>query len=53
MKDKGFAAGVDREDVRRAAELLGVELADHATFVIEAMRGITGELGMDAGEQPA
>jgi putative nucleotidyltransferase with HDIG domain len=46
MKDKAFAAGVDREEVRRAAELLGVELADHAAFMIEAMRGIAPELGL-------
>jgi predicted hydrolase (HD superfamily) len=46
MKDKGFAAGVDREEVRRAAELLEVDMAEHAAFVIEAMRGIAGELGL-------
>ena len=46
MKDKGFAAGVDRDDVRRATEALGVELADHVAFVIAAMRGIAPELGL-------
>ncbi|HEX8432954.1 MAG TPA: HD domain-containing protein [Longimicrobium sp.] len=46
MKDRGFAAGVDRDEVRHAAELLGVDLADHAAFVIEAMRGIAPELGL-------
>lgn len=46
MKDKQFAAGVDRDEVRRAAEELGVDLADHVQFVIEAMRGVAPELGL-------
>lgn len=46
MKDKAFAAGVDREDVRKAAEELGVELGEHVQFVIEAMRTIAPELGL-------
>ncbi len=48
MKDKQFAAGVDRDDVRRAAEELGVELAEHVQFVIEAMRGVAPDLGLAA-----
>jgi putative nucleotidyltransferase with HDIG domain len=48
MKDKQFAAGVDREDVKHAAEELGVELAEHVQFVIEAMRGVAPELGLAA-----
>ena len=47
FKDKAFAAGVDRDEVRRAAEGLGVEMADHVAFVIEAMRGIAPELGLE------
>jgi len=46
MKDKAFAAGVDRDDVRKAAEDLGVELAEHVQFVIEAMRTVAPELGL-------
>ena len=38
MKDKAFARGVDREDVARGAELIGVELDQHIANVIEAMR---------------
>jgi predicted hydrolase (HD superfamily) len=49
FKDRAFAAGVDREEVSQAAEALGVELKEHVQFVIEAMRGIAGELGL-AGE---
>jgi putative nucleotidyltransferase with HDIG domain len=50
MKDRAFAAGVDRDEVVRGAELLGVELAEHTGFVIEAMRGIAGELGLSGAQ---
>jgi predicted hydrolase (HD superfamily) len=40
---------VNREDVRRGTELLGVELDEHIANVIEAMRGIAGELGIEGG----
>jgi putative nucleotidyltransferase with HDIG domain len=46
MKDRAFAAGVDREDVRHAADELGMELAEHVAFVIEAMRGVAPALGL-------
>jgi len=46
MKDKAFAAGVDRDEVRRGAELIGVDLDQHITNVIEAMRAIGDELGL-------
>ncbi|MBW3570291.1 MAG: HDIG domain-containing protein [Gemmatimonadetes bacterium] len=46
MKDRQFAAGVDRDDVVRAAAGLGVDLADHVAFVIDAMRGVAPRLGL-------
>ncbi|MHB1169822.1 MAG: HD domain-containing protein [Longimicrobiales bacterium] len=46
MKDKAFAAGVDREDVRRGAELLDVDLDTHIANVIAAMQAISDELGL-------
>lgn len=49
FKDKSFAAGVDRDEVRHAAEAFGVDLREHVQFVIEAMRGVAEELGL-AGE---
>ena len=49
MKDKGFARSVSREDIRQGAEELGVDLNDHIADVIDAMRGVAGELGL-AGE---
>jgi predicted hydrolase (HD superfamily) len=47
MKDKAFAAGVDRDEVRRGAEMLGKELSEHVQFVIEAMRGVAPDLGLE------
>jgi putative nucleotidyltransferase with HDIG domain len=47
FKDRAFAAGVDREDVEAAAHDFGVELKEHIQFVIEAMRGVAGELGLE------
>jgi putative nucleotidyltransferase with HDIG domain len=46
MKDKAFAAGVDRDDVMHGAELLGVDFDQHVANVIEAMQGIGEELGI-------
>lgn len=46
MKDKAFAKGVSREDVMRGAQELGVDLDEHIQFVIDAMRGIAGPLGL-------
>ena len=47
IKDKSFAAGVDRHEVREGARLLGVELRDHVAFLIEALRPHAAELGME------
>jgi putative nucleotidyltransferase with HDIG domain len=46
LKQPSFAAGVHRDEVYKGAEELGVELDDHIRFVIEAMRPISGELGL-------
>jgi predicted hydrolase (HD superfamily) len=46
LRDKGFAAKVERAEVTRGAELLGVELGAHVQFVIEALRPHAAELGL-------
>jgi putative nucleotidyltransferase with HDIG domain len=46
LKQPSFAAGVNRDDVYKGAEELGVELNEHIAFVTEAMRPISRELGL-------
>lgn len=47
MKDKAFARGVNRDDIREGAEALGVPLDAHIALVLEAMVAIAPELGLD------
>jgi len=46
LKDKAFARGVNRDEVRQGAEELGVELEEHVQFVIEALRPMEQDLGL-------
>lgn len=46
LKDKAFARGVNRDDVRRGAEELGIPLDEHIANCITAMQSIAGELGL-------
>jgi putative nucleotidyltransferase with HDIG domain len=52
MKDPTFARGVDRDDVQRGADLLGVDLTEHIAKVIAAMREISDELGLNRRQDP-
>jgi len=55
LKDKHFARGVLRDDIRQSLEILGVDLDEHIATVLEAQRGIAKELGLvsAAGETAA
>ncbi len=46
LKQPSFAAGVDRDRVRRGAEELGVDFDEHVAFVIAAMEARADELGL-------
>lgn len=46
MKDKAFAKNVNRDEIIRGAEELGVELTEHINFVINAMKSISNNLGL-------
>jgi putative nucleotidyltransferase with HDIG domain len=46
MKDKAFARGVKREDLRQGAEEIGLSLEEHVTNVIAFMRERADELGL-------
>jgi predicted hydrolase (HD superfamily) len=46
LKDKAFAAKVDREIIKNSVELLGVDLDEHIQFVIDALKPHAEELGI-------
>jgi putative nucleotidyltransferase with HDIG domain len=50
MKQKSFAAAVNREDIVRGAEELGVDLNEHIEFVAYALRERSDELGFTPRE---
>lgn len=47
MKDKSFAAKVNRDEIRRGAEELGVDFDEHVLFVVQALSGVAEELGLN------
>lgn len=46
MKDKAFAAQINREDLVKCAEDLGVPFDEHVGIVLEAMKGVSDKLGL-------
>jgi putative nucleotidyltransferase with HDIG domain len=51
LKDKAFARAVNRDDILNGAAQLGVDLDQHISFCIEAMKARAAELGL-AGNAP-
>jgi putative nucleotidyltransferase with HDIG domain len=49
MKSKGFAKGVKREDVERGAADFGVDMTEHIQFIIDALKPLATELGIERG----
>ncbi|OGO31315.1 MAG: HAD family hydrolase [Chloroflexi bacterium RBG_16_54_11] len=45
-KDRAFAAGANREEIARAAQEFGIDLWEHVSNVILAMRSIASDLGL-------
>ena len=46
LKDKGFAAQVDREQIKKCEELLGIPLEEMIGITLEAMKPVASELGL-------
>ncbi|MBT1702273.1 HD domain-containing protein [Fulvivirgaceae bacterium PWU20] len=46
LKDKGFAAKVERDEIHKGVELLGVELTAHIAFIIDVLKKNKEELGL-------
>lgn len=51
LKDRRFAANVNRDDITRGAEEIGRPLDDHIAFLVAALRPHADELGL--APQPA
>jgi putative nucleotidyltransferase with HDIG domain len=51
LKDKAFARSVNREDIWQGVEELGVDLDEHIRFVIEALRPLQQEIGLNTRER--
>jgi putative nucleotidyltransferase with HDIG domain len=53
LKQPSFAAGVHRDEVYKGAELMELELDDHIRNVVESMRPIAAQLGLQAPGESA
>jgi putative nucleotidyltransferase with HDIG domain len=51
LKDKAFARAVNREDILRGAEELGIDLDEHISFCIRAMEERAALLGLEGMQQ--
>ena len=47
LKDKAFARSVNRDDIRQGLEELGVDADEHIRFVIDALRPVQTEIGLN------
>jgi len=47
LKDKAFARAVLREDIYNGAEQLGVDLDEHIAFVVDALKPVAGQIGLN------
>ncbi len=46
LKDKGFAAKVERDEVSKGVEMMGVDLNEHISFIINVLKKNREELGI-------
>ena len=46
MKDKAFAKDVNRLDIQKGADELGVDLDEHIAFVVESMKPVSVRIGL-------
>ena len=45
-KNKSFARGVNRQDIEKGAQQLGIDLREHIQNVLKSMKKISSELGL-------
>lgn len=46
LKDKSFAAKVERDEVYKGVELLGLDLTEHINFILDVLKSNKEELGI-------
>jgi putative nucleotidyltransferase with HDIG domain len=46
MRDKAFARDVNRDDILRGAEELGVDLDQHISFVVESLKPVAAQIDL-------
>ena len=44
LKSKGFAAKVERDEINKGVELLGVDMTEHIQFIIDVLKQHKEEL---------
>jgi predicted hydrolase (HD superfamily) len=49
LKQKSFAAKVERDEVAAGIEFLGIDITEHIQFVIDALKPHAAELGLRGG----
>ena len=49
LKNKAFAKDINRDDITQGAEELGVDLKEHIAFVIESLKPVAADLGLNTG----
>ncbi len=47
LKDKAFAKGVNRDDIKKGAEELGVDLDEHIMFVADCLQKSANKIGLN------
>ena len=47
MRDRSFARSVRREDITQGAESLGLDLDAHIEFVVESLKPVADQLGVN------
>jgi predicted hydrolase (HD superfamily) len=51
LKDKAFARTVNRDDIRQGTEELGVPIEEHIQFLIETLKPVQKEIGLNSGRE--
>ena len=46
LRDRSFARSVIREDIWKGMEELGVDFDEHVAFVVEALKAVAREIGV-------